>query len=92
MFWNIKEMSYIEDYKLQLVFKDDVSGIVDLSAYKKRGGVFSRFSDLEYFRQVKLENGYLVWPDDVDIAPETIYSLATGKPIEDIMSRDGISA
>jgi len=88
MFWDIKKMTYLEKYTLKLVFKDDESGIVDLSGYKKRGGVFSRFTDIEYFKQVKLENGYLVWPGDVDIAPETIYSMATGKPIEEIMAPD----
>jgi hypothetical protein len=56
-------------------------GIIDFSGYAKRGGVFGKFADIEYFGQVSIdpEWGVLVWPGDVDIAPETIYRLATGK-------------
>lgn len=41
------------------------------------------FKDLNYFKQVYVnkELGVLCWPGDVDIAPETIYSMATGKPL-----------
>ena len=81
MYWVITELTYIDGYKFKLTFMDGESGIVDLSAYSKRGGVFSRFSDLDYFRQVYVDSGVLCWPGDVDIAPETIYSMATGKPL-----------
>ena len=43
MYWDIIELTYIDGYKLKLNFKDGESSIVDLSAYSKRGGVFSRF-------------------------------------------------
>ena len=86
MYWDIKKMTYIGEYQLELIFDDGESGIVDLSAYSKRGGVFSRFSDLDYFRQVYVDSGVLCWPGDVDIAPETIYSMTTGKPLPDWMT------
>ena len=85
MYWDIIDLKYIDGYQLKLTFKDGESGIVDLSAYSERGGVFRNFSDLEYFRKVYVEHGVLCWPGDVDIAPETIYSMATGKPLPDWM-------
>lgn len=52
-----------------------------------RGEVFSRFADIEYFRKVSIdpEWGVLVWPDDEDIAPQTVYRLATGKSSDEVV-------
>jgi len=38
---------------------------------------------MEYFKQVQInkELGVLCWPDGVDVAPETLYSEATGEPL-----------
>ena len=38
---------------------------------------------MEYFKQVHInkELGALCWPDGVDVAPETLYSEATGEPL-----------
>jgi len=86
MYWDIIELTYIDGYKLKLTFKDGESGIVDLSVYSKRGGVFNSFYDLDYFRRVYVDSGVLCWPGGVDIAPETIYSMTTGKPLPDWMT------
>ena len=83
MYWDITNITYIGGYILKLTFNDGNEGIVDLSNYSKRGGVFSNFSNPEYFQQVYLDHGVLCWSGDVDIAPETIYSMATGKPLPD---------
>ena len=88
MEWDIIDLEYIEEYKLKLAFKDGETGIVDLGDYSKKGGVFNCFSDIEYFKQVYIDAGVLCWPGDVDIAPETIYSMATGKPLPDWMETE----
>jgi hypothetical protein len=85
VYWDIIQFEYLGDYKLKLTFETGETGEVDLSDYVNYCGVFSRFADLNYFRQVYLDSGVLTWPDDVDIAPETIYSMATGKPLPDWM-------
>lgn len=58
-------------------------GAVDLQAYTKKGGVFNRFSEIEYFKQfyVNREIGKLCRPDGVDIPPETLYHEATGESV-----------
>ncbi|HOJ71902.1 MAG TPA: DUF2442 domain-containing protein [Syntrophorhabdaceae bacterium] len=83
MNYDIIDAKYIEGYKLELIFKDGKKGIVDLSVYIHKGGVFSRFTDIEYFKQfyVNREIGTLCWPDGLDIAPETLYHVATGEPL-----------
>jgi hypothetical protein len=67
-------------YLIEVHFEDGSSGTVDFSGYPSRGGVFSRFSDLEYFRSFEInpELGVLSWCGEADIAPETLFALATG--------------
>jgi len=83
MSYDLIKAKYIEGYKLELAFENGKKGVVDLQGYVNKGGVFSRFSDIEYFKQfyVNKEIGVLCWPDDVDIAPETLYHEATGEPL-----------
>ncbi len=88
MYYDVVEAKYIEDYKLELTFENGKKGIVDLRGYIQRGGVFSHFSKIEYFKRfyINKELGVLCWPDDVDIAPETLYSEATGEPLPEWMT------
>ena len=83
MFFNIKEAEYLGEYRIRMLFEDNAYGIADLSGYVSRGAVFKPFADISYFGNFKLENGTLTWGNgELDIAPETLYTAATGKPIE----------
>jgi len=77
-------------YLIEIEFDDGSRGIVDFSAYLMRGGVFERFKDPAYFRQftVDEEVGTLVWGDELDIAPESLYAQATGKGLPAWMASD----
>ncbi|MCJ7546960.1 MAG: DUF2442 domain-containing protein [Deltaproteobacteria bacterium] len=52
-----------------------------------RGGVFSRFKDINFFRNFKInqELGVLTWQDEIDVAPETLYEEATGTSLPNWM-------
>ncbi|MBI2118629.1 MAG: DUF2442 domain-containing protein [Elusimicrobia bacterium] len=78
---DVVDVGYIEGYKVKISFENGVKGIVNLEDYVQQGGVFSHFSNLDYFKKVRVnkELGTLCWPDGVDIAPETLYSRVTGK-------------
>jgi hypothetical protein len=90
MYSEAVDVRYLEGYRVEVTFKSGEKGIADLSEFAARGRVFSQFLDHEYFRQVIVnkELGVLTWPDGVDIAPETIYSMATGKPLPEWMEPD----
>jgi len=66
------------DYTVHVRFEDGLSADVDLSYLLDYGGVFEPLRDLEYFRQLRAdgEAGTIVWPNDADIAPETLYAHA----------------
>ena len=75
MLQDITNAEYVEGYKLKIEFENGLSGIVDFSDYTQRGGVFENFKDLSFFRKftISKELGTIVWNNEVDIAPETIY-------------------
>ncbi len=69
-----------EGYTVHVRFEDGLAAEVDLSNLLDYGGVFEPIHDLEYFRQLRAdpEAGTIVWPNEADIAPETLYAHAQG--------------
>lgn len=90
MYYEIVEAKYLDNFLIKVKFLNGKSGIVNLEEYKNKGGIFSKFNDPEFFKNVKLnkEFGVLTWDGEIDIAPETIYSLATGEPLPDWMQKN----
>lgn len=77
----------IGDHRLHLTFEDGAEGEVDFSRHHWNG-VFAPLQDPEYFARVQLDLGTIVWPNEADIAPETLYHWATtgadpGDPLDD---------
>ena len=82
MYFDITNAEYLRDYQIKLFFEDGSSGIVDFSIYLDKKNIFRLFLDKDFFRAFHIEYGVLVWGDgELDIAPERLYTLATGKPI-----------
>lgn len=67
-----------DGYIVTVRFDDGTSGDVDLSYLTEYGGVFEPLKDPAYFAQLRAdaEAGTIVWPNDADIAPETLYAHA----------------
>jgi len=59
-------------------FEDGITADVDLAYLLDYGGVFEPLRDPEYFRLLRVDRdaGTIVWPNDADIAPETLYAAA----------------
>ena len=87
MLKDVISANYKGEYKIEVTFEDDATGVIDFSKYLSKGGVFEKFKDMEYFRNFKInsELGVLTWSDEVDIAPETLYADATKSPLPDWM-------
>ena len=78
---------YKGDYKIEIEFDDGKKGVMDFSKYLNRGGVFDRFRDIEFFRsfEINRELGIITWQNEIDIAPETLYTEVTGSPLPEWM-------
>jgi hypothetical protein len=90
MIHDVVSAAYQGSYRIEVTFDDGKQGIVDFTPYLKRGGVFKRFRDLAFFREfhVNEELGTLTWGNEIDIAPETLYAVATGAPLPDWMTKE----
>ena len=81
MILRVTRARYVDGYRFELEFNDGHAGIADLED-RLHGPVFSVLKDVALFRQGRLDPGVgtLVWPGDIDLAPE--YLLFRALPNE----------
>jgi hypothetical protein len=74
----LTEAQPLDGYGVHVQFEDGITADVDLSYLLDYGGVFEPLRDPAYFAQLRAdpEAGTIVWPNDADIAPETLYAHA----------------
>jgi len=72
------EARTIEPYVVHVRFDDGLTADVDLSYLLEYGGVFEPLRDAAYFRSLRIDDdsATIVWPNEADIAPETLYLRA----------------
>lgn len=83
MSYDVTSAEYLGEYKIRVSFENGKTGVVDFLPYVKRGGVFAKLEDPGFFKRFEINSdlGVLTWGKEVDIAPETLYSEATGEPL-----------
>jgi hypothetical protein len=93
MIHDVVSAEYRGDYKIEVCFDDGKRGVVDFTKYIDKGGVFQRLRDSNVFRRFSInrELGVLTWEGEIDIAPETLYSDATGSLLPGWMTSDDVS-
>ena len=80
----IANVTVLNNYKLELEYADGRRGIVDLSHLTGKG-VFCLWNDYDVFRKVKIgSSGELVWNEQVDLCPDSLYLKLTKQKPEDI--------
>jgi hypothetical protein len=72
------EAKPLDGYGVHVHFEDGTAADLDLSYLLEYDGVFEPLRDVEFFRQLRAdpEAGTIVWPNEADIAPETLYAHA----------------
>lgn len=68
----------LDGYVVYVRFEDGTEADIDLSYLLDYGGVFDPLRDREFFGRLRVdrEGGTIVWPNEADIAPETLYTHA----------------
>jgi len=68
----------MDGYTVHVRFEDGTNADIDLSYLSDYGGVFEPLAEPDYFRQLRADSeaGTIVWPNQADIAPETLYAHA----------------
>ncbi len=77
----LTEAKPLHGYAVHVRFEDGTTADVDLSYLLDYGGVFEPLRDKTYFAQLRAdaEAGTIVWPNEADIAPETLYACAQSR-------------
>ena len=68
----VSEVTVLERKRLRLRFENGEQGIYDCSGLLDFG-VFQELRDEAYIRQAKVLDGTVVWPNEQDICPDTLY-------------------
>jgi hypothetical protein len=61
-----------DDYTLELLFSTGEHRLFDMKPYLDRG-VFTKLKDLTIFKRAYVAFDTVCWPDNLDIAPETLF-------------------
>lgn len=80
----IKHVKLLGGYRLYLRFTDGREGELDMTDDVRRfTGVLAPLKDKQFFAQVSVdpEWGNLVWPGEIDLDPDVMYSRVTGAPL-----------
>ena len=74
--WRVVEVLPLDGYRLHVRFVDGLEGEVDMSALVKSptAGVFAQLADPSLFAQVFVEHGAVMWPGDIDLAPDAMHA------------------
>jgi len=74
MYWDVKTVRPLPDYRIYVEIEDGRKGVFDLKPYLDHG-VFRELKDIHYFNQVGILFGAVTWPNEQDIAPETLLAV-----------------
>ena len=73
--WRVIEVHAFPDYRLAVKFIDGTAGEIDMSRLVTgdRAGIFAQLRDPELFNRAYVEYGAVVWPGEIDLAPDAMY-------------------
>jgi len=83
MFLHVTSVTYLEKYRLRLVFNDGFVKDVDLKD-ELYGEVFEPLKNIEFFKKVYVntDTNTIEWENGADFAPEFLYKI--GKAVKQI--------
>ncbi|MBS9768448.1 MAG: DUF2442 domain-containing protein [Flavobacteriaceae bacterium] len=74
----IIKASYVEGYKINLLFNNHFSAVVDLknAIFTDKREIFKKLENIDFFRNFTQNRWTVEWENGVDLAPEFLYELA----------------
>ena len=68
----VKAVVPTDEYSLHIEFSNGEIGVFDCR-FLLEFGVFRELKDIAYFKQGSVAHGTVVWPNEQDICPDTLY-------------------
>ncbi|MBF0262968.1 MAG: DUF2442 domain-containing protein [Magnetococcales bacterium] len=72
MHWDVVEAKILDHLEFSVTFADGLSGRVQLLP-SHLSGVFSVLRDPDIFNRLRVTDGFVSWPGDLDLAPDAMY-------------------
>lgn len=72
MYFDVKEAKIIRHLEFAVTFADGLSGAVKIMP-SHLYGVFEQLKDPAFFNQLTVTEGFIAWPDEIDLAPDAMY-------------------
>ena len=72
MEWDVTHVETVAPLALRVQFADGTVGRVRFEP-SHLTGVFSALKDPLVFQQARVEDGFVTWPGDLDLAPDAMY-------------------
>lgn len=74
----IKNVSYVNDYKLKILFNDGKTKVVDFENWINEGGLYIlQLKNLLFFKKFQMDefDYALCWPNGADFSPDALYEI-----------------
>jgi hypothetical protein len=72
MNWDVVSVKPLEPLELSVLFKDGTEGKVRFET-SHLSGVFEALKAPDVFRAVRVVDGAVTWPGEIDLAPDAMY-------------------
>ena len=73
MYWDVVEVKPEPGYILFVLFKDGLSGRVQLPRHSLTGAL-APLLNVRFFEQVFVDNGAVGWPGEIELAPDAMHA------------------
>lgn len=73
----VVKAKYIKDYKIEVTFEDEKTGIIDLEQVILNDSrtIFQELKDKNKFKKIALDMDTITWENGLDLSPEFLYQM-----------------
>ena len=72
MYWDVTQAEIIKHLEFSVTFADGLCGRVRMQP-SHLYGVFAPLQDPDFFSQLRVVDGFVSWPGEIDLAPDAMY-------------------
>ena len=72
MYWDVMNATVLSHLEFTVTFADGLSGKVRMLPSHLHG-VFEKLKDPSVFNQLRVIDGHVSWPGELDLAPDAMY-------------------
>ncbi|MEO5333261.1 MAG: DUF2442 domain-containing protein [Magnetococcus sp. YQC-5] len=72
MYWDVIDAKILDYLQFRVTFADGLTGSVRMLPSHLRG-VFEKLKEPSVFNQLRVTDGFVSWPGELDLSPDAMY-------------------